>query len=114
MSKIEELNKAVEDIAYAITQSDDESVVMYNDIQLINTCSGQPEQYNAVYRGAQVGYLRLRWGYFNTEYPDCDGVTVYGCEVEGDGEFIDSEREEHLRAATAAIKAKLIEDKLWV
>ncbi len=70
------------------------------------TCPAFPEQYD-VYKGKlRCGYLRLRHGTFRADYPECGDDTVYTASPEGDGEFAHAaERETHLRAAIAAIKA---------
>lgn len=72
-------------------------------IDLVKTCSACPEQYNAFIDGEQVGYLRLRHGYFRVEVPDVGGNTVYAAYTIGDGMFEDSEREYHLYRAKEAI-----------
>lgn len=74
---------------------------------LVKTCSGCPEQYD-VYLGVnQVGYLRLRHGYFRADVPSCGGKTVYQAHPSGDGYFMDWERAGYLNAAVAAIAAEL-------
>lgn len=71
--------------------------------ELYQTCGACPEQYDVMKDGKQVGYLRLRHGYFSVEYPDCGGKEVYEAEPKGDGEFFDDEREFYLNAAIDAI-----------
>jgi len=52
-----------------------------DQIELVETCSCSPEQYDAFLAGEPVGYLRLRYGYFAVECPGpCDGV-VYDWDV---------------------------------
>lgn len=41
------------------------------------TCSACPEQYDVYLEGAQVGYVRLRWGTLCCDYPDVYGELVY-------------------------------------
>lgn len=40
---------------------------------LEQTCYAYPEQYDVFLDGKQVGYLRLRHGYFRCDYPNCGG-----------------------------------------
>lgn len=75
-----------------------------SDIVLIQTCSMCPEQYDAKdEHGKQLGYLRLRWGEFTVNCPDCRGELVYSAEPKGDGMFDDDEREMYLQIAKDAI-----------
>lgn len=82
------------------------------DIILEQTCSAYPEQYDAFIKDAfvkegseykQIGYLRLRHGYFSVEYPTCGGELVYEAETDGDGMFEDDERDLHLQLAKEAL-----------
>jgi hypothetical protein len=50
-----------------------------DEIVLKRTCSACPEQYDAFFNGALVGYLRLRHGYFYCENTS-DGSIVYEAE----------------------------------
>lgn len=78
------------------------------DYKLVCTCSVCPEQYDVllVNGGAQVGYLRLRHGFFRADYPVCGGETVYTQNTVGDGCFASAEeRKTELTAAIAAIDA---------
>lgn len=74
---------------------------------LEQTCYACPEQYDVFLDGKQVGYLRLRHGYFRCDYPNCGGETVYGSYTEGDGMFDEEERLYHLNKAIAALAKKL-------
>jgi hypothetical protein len=74
------------------------------EIELILTCGACPEQYDAKIDGRQVGYLRLRYGFFRVDCPDCGGETVYEAKPIGDGSFEPNEREFYLSAAIGAIK----------
>lgn len=74
-----------------------------DDIQLEMTCSACPEQYDAYYKGKMVGYLRLRHGSFRVDFPTCGGETIYRANPEGDGCFINGEREYYLNQAKLAI-----------
>lgn len=82
------------------------------NIRLIKTCDACPEQYDAVLDdGTQVGYLRLRHGYFSVSCPGVSGITVYDAYTFGDGCFNDEEREKHLRKAVKKIKRYLNESQ---
>ncbi len=75
-----------------------------NGLKLIKTCIACPEQYDVFdAEGNQVGYLRLRHGYFRADVPDCGGKTVYEANTEGDGMFEANEKYDHLQKATIAI-----------
>ena len=84
-------------------------------INLDLTCGACPEQYDALLGGEQVGYLRLRHGYFYASVPDVGGRVVYEAEPEGDGIFADHERDGYLHKAklaiAAALRARLMEGK---
>ena len=71
--------------------------------EVIQTSTACPEQYDVFLGGVRVGYLRLRHGVFSAEYPDRGGETVYEAEPEGDGCFVDTEREFHLTQAVTAL-----------
>lgn len=64
-----------------------------------------PEQYDVMLDGQEVGYLRLRHGNFTADCPF--GNTVHQATPNGDGRFEDSEREEYLTKAIAAIDKEL-------
>lgn len=72
----------------------------YEKIELIQTCGACPEQYDAYFEGNEVGYLRLRHGYFRAEYL---GEVVYDANTIGDGIFDCDEREGHLDNTKRAI-----------
>ena len=80
------------------------------EITLVQTCGACPEQYNAFIGDEQVGYLRLRHGYFRVDYPDCGGETIYSAEPKGDGCFECDERKYYLEEAKKAILNKLLEE----
>jgi len=86
-------------------------MIKLDDIKLEQTSFACPEQYDAFYKGKQVGYLRLRHGYFSVEYPDCMGELLYEAEPKGDGLFTDEERDYYLDKAKKAIILKL-KDKI--
>lgn len=78
------------------------------EIRLVRTCFACPEQYDAYDQDdVQVGYLRLRHGFFRVDFPDCGGETLYKAETVGDGIFEDDERDYHLARAKEAIAARL-------
>ncbi len=74
--------------------------------KLIQTCGACPEQYDVFKDEKQVGYLRLRHGYFRADYPDVGGETVYEAYPNGDGVFEDHERDFYLYEAIKAIEAR--------
>lgn len=76
-----------------------------HDIELTLTCRAAPEQYDAYWKGVQVGYLRLRHGWFYAAVPDVGGDVVYEAEPEGESSFLPTEREGYLLAAREAIAA---------
>lgn len=71
--------------------------------ELVQTCGACPEQYDVFKDKKQVGYLRLRGGWFRADVPDVGGKTVFESYPYGDGEFEDHERFNHLSAAITAI-----------
>lgn len=70
-------------------------------IKLVQTCGACPEQYEAfIYNNEtrefdEIGYLRLRHGYFYAEYLPT-GDVVYDSYPQGDGCFETNERQHHL------------------
>ncbi len=77
-----------------------------NGYKLKMTCAACPEQYDVFNaNGIQVGYLRLRHGYFRADCPDVGGDTVYEAHARGDGMFDDDERIPQLTAAVNSIAA---------
>lgn len=76
--------------------------------RLVLTCFACPEQYNVHLGDSQVGYLRLRHGYFTAYTPDHTGRGIYESRPIGDGIFENArEREQELREAIWAIDAEL-------
>ncbi len=74
------------------------------DLELVETCSACPEQYDVYCGGKIVGYIRLRHGVFRVDCPDCGGETVLRETVESDGIFgSEEERELELTKAKEAI-----------
>lgn len=76
-------------------------------IKLVLTCGACPEQYDAFLNGIQVGYLRLRHGFFRVDFPNCGGETIYEASPRGDGVFESDERDYYLRFAVDAIHKRL-------
>jgi hypothetical protein len=74
--------------------------------RLVLTSFACPEQYDVFEESTQqqIGYLRLRHGYFRADYLECGGETVYEAQTKGDGLFDDDEREQHLNAAITALR----------
>jgi hypothetical protein len=79
--------------------------MIINGYELVQTCGACPEQYDVFKGGVQVGYLRLRHGYFYASVPDCPDNVVYSAEPHGDGIFETDEREFYLTEAVKAIAA---------
>ncbi len=79
------------------------------DLILDQTCGACPEQYDVYFEGDNIGYLRLRHGYFRAEYKD---KVVYDAITNGDGCFESDEREYHLKKARKAIKKAYLKDLL--
>lgn len=77
-----------------------------NGFTLIRTCWACPEQYDALFRGQEIGYLRLRHGHFYCEYTPTD-KRVFEAQPNGDGIFDDDEREEYLTKAINALKEEM-------
>jgi len=84
---------------------------MNKEIRLEKTCSACPEQYEAFIGDKQVGYLRLRHGYFYVSYPDCNDNIIYDAYPKGDGMFEDDERAYYINEAKKAIYKKLLEEE---
>jgi hypothetical protein len=81
--------------------------IIIDGCRLIMTCSVCPEQYEVFDENTrdQIGYLRLRHGWFRADAPKCGGETVYEAYPIGDGCFDnDDERIEYLTKAVRAIQ----------
>lgn len=81
--------------------------------QLVKTCAACPEQYDVLRGERQVGYLRLRSGYFRCDYPDVDGKTIYEHYFEDKlkGMFDDEdERRKYLTEALTALKDTILSE----
>lgn len=83
---------------------------LHKAITLKQTGYGCPETYDAFFRGAYVGHLRLRWGRFLV-LNDADQI-LYAKDV-GDGLtgiFDVDERAKYLRRARKRLAADLLKD----
>lgn len=78
--------------------------VEIDGLKLVCTCGACPEQYDVFDGEQQVGYLRLRHGWFRADCPDVGGKTVHEAYPRGDGIFNDDEREAHLVEAVKKIR----------
>jgi len=79
-------------------------MIKSNEIKLEKTCDACPEQYDAFYKDRNVGYIRLRYGYFRVN--DFEGNTIFSKQFRDQmkGCFEDSEeRERFLTKAKKAI-----------
>lgn len=81
------------------------------EIKLERTYFACPEQYSAFIGSKEVGYLRLRHGYFCVEYPTCDGELLYDTYAKGDGMFEEDEREYYLSKAKEVIMRRVEKDE---
>lgn len=104
----EDLEKALQDLHDKWEDLNPKYVppVPYDCYVLVQTCFACPEQYDLMLDGVCVGYLRLRHGVFYATYPDImddNYEKVYEAYPEGDGCFMDHEREKYLTEAIAAI-----------
>ena len=79
----------------------------YKQIELVETCGACPEQSEAYFNNEEIGYLRLRHGYFRAEYK---GTIVYDAYPKGDGSFEYNERKKYLKKAKKAIYKALLKD----
>ena len=80
------------------------------EINLVRTSFACPQQYKAYMGQTQVGYLRLRHGYFRVDYPICGGQTIFEANTIGDGVFDRSEEANMLETAKQAIREKIRSD----
>jgi hypothetical protein len=87
--------------------------IIIDGCRLIMTSMACPEQYDVFDEntGEQIGYLRLRGGWFRADVPNHRGETVYEANPSGDGIFDDDERMDYLTKAVKAIKEQLKKQK---
>jgi|LakMenE18May11ns_1017448.scaffolds.fasta_scaffold9857460_1 hypothetical protein len=79
-------------------------MITTNELELVQTCGACPEQYDVFLNDMEVGYLRLRHGYFRAE---CFGNTVYAAYPKDDGIFEYHERAYYLNKAKEHIVEEL-------
>lgn len=74
--------------------------------RLVQTCGACPEQYDVFDEETdeEVGYLRLRHGFFSARYPGVNGEQVYSASPDGDGCFMEHERDFYLSRALEALR----------
>jgi hypothetical protein len=73
-------------------------------LDLEDTCTSHPEQYNVWLGEEQVGHLRLRCRWFRAHVPFVGGDVVYEADdSEGHDMFFDHERMHYLTEAVKAI-----------
>jgi hypothetical protein len=75
--------------------------------ELVQTCGACPEQYDVYRDGQEVGYFRLRHGYFAAYANGPSGQLVYDAQPKGDGIFDPDEREHFLTVAILSLDAHL-------
>ncbi|MDB4286337.1 hypothetical protein N9933_03455 [bacterium] len=80
----------------------------YKQLKLEQTCGACPEQYDVFFEDENIGYLRLRHGYFSASYK---GKSVYSANTIGDGMFDTSERKKHLKKAKKAIYKSMMKSQ---
>ena len=82
---------------------------MRKKLKFVETCSACPEQYDVFLGDKQVGYLRLRSGWFRVDFPECGGETIYEHYFDDGwkGCFDDTERDYFLKEAEKAIIKKI-------
>ena len=78
-------------------------------LNLIQTYSPRPEQYNAIFDGFLAGYIRLMDGNISVEYPACGGELLFQTNVTG--EIGEVERDHFLRLAITAIRHRIAIDR---
>lgn len=90
--------------------SPSDSDVVIGRYRLVCTCGACPEQYDVFdeVTKKQVGYLRLRHGYFRADIDNCGGETVYEAHTRGDGIFDEDERLPQLTAAITALENAIV------
>jgi hypothetical protein len=76
------------------------------------TCSMCPEQYDVFDGPKQVGYVRLRWGHFTVDYPDCMEEELLSLDLDDEQGCFDNEiqRLAYLTKAALAIRARMEEE----
>lgn len=86
-------------------QPDYDKPLIIEDFSFHLTCGACPEQYDVRDKhGSQVAYLRLRHGTYRCDVPDCGGDTLFYAHPQGDGIFVEEEREKYIMATIREIK----------
>jgi hypothetical protein len=102
LSDTPEMRKIEDDWAFRMSNP-----VRIDGFVLRCICGACPEAYEVFdAEGNQVGYLRLRRGWFRADYPKANGEIVYESRPKGDGVFDDEERMEELTKAVRALKER--------
>lgn len=82
-----------------------DAVYFIGEYKLVCTSVDCPEQYD-VYKGSDiVAYFRIRWGHFTARCPYFMGELVFSEDIEGFGEFTESERVPMLKEAIKNVDA---------
>lgn len=94
-----------DDDRFGLYAPSDQDIII-DGCRLVCTCSVCPEQYDVFDESTrvQIGYLRLRHGWFRADVPACGGETVYEANPNGDGAFDEDERVGYLTNAVKAIQ----------
>ena len=95
-----------DDYSFSLYAPSDQDIII-DGCRLVLTCPACPEQYEVFDDNTreQIGYLRLRHGWFRADVPECGGETVYEASPHGDGAFDEDERMGYLTDAVKAIQA---------
>lgn len=72
------------------------------EVELHQTCSASPEQYDMYVNGENIGYFRTRHGYFTVEYL-LNGTQVFESDIKGDSGFDSEERDFFLEEGIKAV-----------
>ena len=83
--------------------------ILARHIKLHKISDWMPEQYTALYRGINVGFLHLRSHLFTVTFPDSNGSVIFSARTDGDGSFEDRERERFLEEAKNIIASQLMQ-----
>lgn len=74
------------------------------EVELHQTCSASPEQYDMYVDGENIGYFRIRHGCFIVEYL-LNETQVFESVIKGDGGFDSDERDFFLKEGIKAVLA---------
>jgi hypothetical protein len=70
-------------------------------INFVESCYACPESYDAYLEDKNIGYAKLRRGFFYVEYPNIGGTVVFEGHPRGDGRFTDDSDREHFMTHAA-------------